>query len=145
MDRLVQCGHKIAPTGGKLEVVVVDVFMKDCLELLSPMCVEDYDITCSQAYQHPVLTGVVGNAEDLMLPSWHRVMLRIMAILAKATRETVLLRALSTDMPPIQRVSHGPGHAHHLSGRGHLHGPFAVHGACAVPRKRCCYSHLVAD
>lgn len=52
-------------TGSKLEVVVVDVFMKDCLELLSPMCVEDYDITCSQAYQHPFLTGVVGNAEDL--------------------------------------------------------------------------------
>ena len=52
-------------TGGKLEVVVVDVFMKDCLELLSSMCMEDYDITCSQAYQHPFLTRVVGNAEDL--------------------------------------------------------------------------------
>lgn len=37
-------------TGGKLEVVVVDIFMKDCLKPLPPVCVENDDIACPQAY-----------------------------------------------------------------------------------------------
>lgn len=37
-------------TGGKLEVVVVDVFMYNGLKRLLPVRVQDYDITRSQAH-----------------------------------------------------------------------------------------------
>lgn len=49
-------GHsKVAPgfsltTGGKLDVVVVDVLVYDGLKLLLPVGVEDYDVTRSQAH-----------------------------------------------------------------------------------------------
>ena len=53
-------------TGGKLQVVVVDIFIDGGLKLLLPVRVQDYDVACSQAHQNPFLTGVVGNAEDLL-------------------------------------------------------------------------------
>lgn len=37
-------------TGGKLEVVVMDVFMYDGLKRLPPVCVHDDDVTRPQAH-----------------------------------------------------------------------------------------------
>ena len=37
-------------TGGKLEIVVVDIFLQDGLKLLPSVCVQDYDVTHSQAH-----------------------------------------------------------------------------------------------